>query len=188
MDDIRGRRSIRLKGFDYSSPCCYFVTVCISGRLPLLGAVDDHSIMLNGAGRMATNTWNEIPAFYPGSGVDAATIMPNHVHGIVVVGAEPRLCPSSQPLPRERENEGQSRGIAPTPGLSLTRVVQRFKTLTARRYAHGVSTLGWPAFQGRLWQRNYYERVIRNDRELNAIREYIQANPANWAQDEEFVG
>jgi putative transposase len=161
---------------------------CISGRLPLLGAVEDHSMTLNAAGKMVTDTWNEIPVFYPGSGVDAVTIMPNHVHGIVVVGAEPRLCPSSQPLAREQGNEGQSRGIAPTRPLSLTGVVQRFKTLTARRYADGVSTLGWPLFQGRLWQRNYYERVIRNDRELNAVREYIQANPANWGQDEEFVG
>ena len=68
------------------------------------------------------------------------------------------------------------------------RVVQRFKSLTAKRYSDGVNNLDWPQLQGRLWQRNYYERVIRNDPELNAVREYIQANPANWGQDEELVG
>ena len=67
-------------------------------------------------------------------------------------------------------------------------MVQRFKTLTAKRYADGVNNLGWSPFQRRLWQRNYYERVIRNDGELKAIREYIFANPANWEQDEEFIG
>jgi putative transposase len=117
MYDLRGRRSIRLKGFDYSSPGYYFVTICISGRLPLLGTIDGHCMTLNAAGKMVTNTWNEIPVFYPCSGVDAASIMPNHVHGIVAVGAEPRLCPCSQPLPREPENEGQSRGVCLKNGL-----------------------------------------------------------------------
>lgn len=188
MDDIRGRHSIRLKGFDYSSPGYYFVTICVSGRLPLLGALEGHSVMLSGAGMMVRSTWNEIPAFYAGSGVDSAVIMPNHVYGIVIVGAEPCLCPHPRSPARECGNEGQSQGIAPTRPLSLARVVQRFKTLTARRYADRVTALGWPPFEGRLWQRNYYERVIRNDRELNAIREYILANPANWEQDEEFFG
>ncbi len=123
MDDIRGRRSIRLKGFDYSSPGYYFVTICVSGRLPLLGALHDHSMTLNGAGRMVTDTWNEIPSSYPGIGIDAAIIMPNHVHGIVVVGAEPCLCPSPQYRPSERTREGQSQGIAPTGPFDLARMV-----------------------------------------------------------------
>ena len=83
--------------------------------------------------------------------------------------------------------ESMARGPAPTDvgGLSLPEVVHRFKTMTTKRYADGVRELGWAPFRGRLWQRNYFEHVIRNDHSLERIRAYIVANPVRWAEDAE---
>lgn len=100
--------------------------------------------------------------------------MPNHVHGIIVlVGAGLRACPQ----------KGQPQGVAPT--MSLTDVVHRFKTLTTNQYIHGVKRSGWMPFSGRLWQRNYYERVVRDENELTRVREYIANNPMQWDLDRE---
>jgi len=137
---------------------------------------------------MVQAIWDQIPERYPRVETDAFVVMPNHIHGIVVlagpcpiVGAGPRACPDHG---QTSEQIGQPQGVAPT-GLSLSDVVHRFKTLTTRRYADGVGENRWPPFHGRLWQRNYYEHVIRNERELDQIREYIATNPLKWALDRE---
>ena len=78
---------------------------------------------------------------------------------------------------------GQAQGPAPTVTLSLGDVVHRFKTMTTKRYADGVKQLGWQSFPGKLWQRNYWEHIIRNEMEMNRIREYIRNNPAQWESD-----
>lgn len=130
-------------------------------------------MQLNDAGLMVQSVWNEIPSFYPGVEIDAFVVMPNHIHGIVVlVGATPCSRPDDG-----GDDVGQARGPAPTVGLSLGDVVHRFKTMTTKRYADDVEQSGWPAFPGRLWQRNYYEHIIRNDDSLDRIREYIADNP-----------
>ena len=122
--------------------------------------------------------WNEIPKYYPGIVIDAFQIMPNHIHGIIkIVGAGPCACP----------NIGQPQGVAPT-GLSLPDVIHRFKTMTTKRYIDGVKHHGWPRFDGKLWQRNYWEHIIRNDDELNRIRQYIINNPAKWEMDRNHPG
>jgi putative transposase len=123
---------------------------------------------------MIESVWNEMSAFYPGVGTDEFVVMPNHVHGIVIlVGAAPRGRPES----------GQPQGVAPT--LSLPDVVHRFKTMTTKRYADGVKQLGCPPFPGRLWQRNYHEHIVRNEESLNRIRAYIANNPLQWELDRE---
>jgi putative transposase len=102
------------------------------------------------------------------------------------VGAGPRACPND--TDSSPDHKGQPRGVAPTEGrraLSLADVVQRFKSLTTKRYADGVRQHGWRAFPGRLWQRNYFEHIIRNDYSLDQIRLYIMSNPASWALDRE---
>ena len=178
--DIHHRRTIRLKGYDYATPGAYFVTICTHERECLFGDIVDGVMRLNEAGRMVNTVWDEIPAHYPGIDVDAFIVMPNHIHGIVaIVGAAPRGRPGS-----EQSNHGQPQGVAPTAvGLSLPEVVNRFKTMTTKRYADGVKQNGWPVFPGKLWQRNYYERVIRNVNELSATREYITCNPQQWPMD-----
>ena len=183
---IHHRRLIRLKNYDYSRPGAYFVSICAQGRACLFGEIVDGVMRLNDAGRMVNTVWDEIPAHYPGINVDAFIVMPNHIHGIVViVGAAPRGRPGPEPSNNgQQPGPGQPQGVAPTAaGLSLPAVVNRFKTMTTKRYTDGVKQNGWPAFPGKLWQRNYYERVIRNDDELSAIREYITHNPQQWATD-----
>ena len=166
------RRSIRLKGYDYRQAGAYFVTVCTQDRSFLFGEMVHGEMRLNDAGKMVYDVWNDLPAFYPGVQTDAFIVMPNHIHGIIIlVGADPRVCP------------GQSQGVARTMGLPD--VVHRFKTMTTKRYADGVKRLGWEPFRGRLWQRNYYEHIIRNEEFLNRIREYILTNPMRWALDRE---
>ena len=120
--------------------------------------------------------------------------MPNHVHVVFVltrndVGAGLRACPmsSNSLIENEQTEEGHPRRGAPTDeGRStLSDVVYRFKSWTTKLYSDGVKQNGWEPFPGRLWQRNYYEHIIRNEDVLNRIREYINCNPQNWATDEE---
>ena len=188
---IHHRRSIRLQGYDYSQAGAYFVTICTQNRECLFGEIVDGEMRLNDVGKMIQAVWDEIPANYPGIDIDAFIVMPNHIHGIVViVGAAPCGRPGTTTAPCGRPDEGHPRGGAPTVGvgLSLPDVVHRFKTMTTKRYADSVKQNGWPSFPGKLWQRNYWEHVVRNEPELNRIREYIHNNPAQWEMDKLFVG
>ena len=224
------RRSVRLKGYDYSRAGAYFVTIVTQDRSCLFGEVEATAVRLNDAGRMVQSVWDELSAFYPGVLVDEFVVMPNHVHGIIfltgvasvsaLVRASPRDAgsyPNEQPTadtdvwttpgdslgPADRISgvgrqpvqapgsgqewgPGQARGPAPTePVISLADVVHRFKTMTTRRYAGAVKNAGWTPFRGRLWQRNYYEHIIRNDAALDRTRRYVVENPARWGADEE---
>jgi REP element-mobilizing transposase RayT len=229
------RRSIRLQTFDYRTPGLYVVTICTKHRLHLFGSIVDDAIVVSPPGEMVRKIWDEIPMFYPDVDIDAFVVMPNHVHGIIVlpstkadlyptaaedattlVGATPCGCPLPPKDPAIYENpgrepspanvgsslgvvsgqKGQPPGVAPTREtgsqgdesaeqgrLSLPDVVHRFKTLTTYRYGEGVKAEGWPRYQGRLWQRNYYERVVRDEAELAKFRAYIENNPARWFED-----
>ena len=170
------RRSIRLRDYDYSQGGAYFVTICTQNRECLFGDVADGDMRLNDAGRMIQAVWDEIPTNYSGIETDEFAIMPNHIHGIVIiVGATP----CGRPHTGQAQVLGQAQGPAPTTMLSLSDVMHRFKTMTTKRYTDGVKQFGWPTFPGRLWQRNYYEHIIRNDDELNRIREYIAITRCN---------
>ncbi|MDO8136598.1 MAG: transposase [Candidatus Brocadiales bacterium] len=133
---------------------------------------------MNEIGQMVQKTWVELPTHYVGVDIDEFAIMPNHLHGIIIltVGAGPRACP---------EEKGQPQGVAPTTILSLPDVMHRFKSLTTRRYIEGVKQNNWEPFKKHFWQRNYYEHVIRNEEDLNQIREYVITNPLKWAMDSE---
>lgn len=153
------RRSIRLKGYDYTRPGAYFVTLCAQNREMLF---DPQPVR-----EMIQRWWDKIPEKFPDVGTDAFVIMPNHIHGIVVlvggdhVGVDPRVDPvavdprvdlhGDPPVGREK---GQSRGIAPTnaDAVSLADVVQWFKTMTTNEYIRAVKQLGWAPFPGKFWQ------------------------------------
>ena len=159
----RQRRSIRLKGYDYCSSGVYCVTICINDRACLLGAIVGGEAILNAAGSMVQETWSELTHHYAGVETDAFVVMPNHVHGIIVLTG----CSVAAPT------------------LSVPEVVQRYKMMTTKRYADGVKASNWPAFCGRLWQRNYYEHIVRSDTELERLRRYIAENPLRWADDQD---
>ncbi len=288
-----GRRSIRLRDFDYAKAGAYFVTICAQDRACVFGNVVDGRVCLSAAGLMVRRVWDELPRFYAGVGIDAFVVMPNHVHGIVIlsggfpnglddgpaasdredwpdaygrdfgaapfgrdvgaapfgrdvgaapfgrdfgaaplgrdVGAAPLgrdvgAAPCGRPVssvPRDRASTpigpigpGQARGPAPTepfrgPGptdavdsetvdegrgtnaqfrrpLSLGDVMHRFKTMTTKLYADGVREAQWPPFHRRLWQRDYFEHIIRDASALQRIRSYIERNPLRWRTDAQY--
>jgi putative transposase len=145
----------------------------------------------NSAGEMILRVWNELPVKYSDVEIDEFIVMPNHIHGMIIlhVGAGHCACPASTCTIRQpggnrlNPEEWQPQGVAPTI-LTLPDVVHRFKSFTTSQYRMNVIHNNWPPFPGKLWQRNYYEHIIRNENELNRIREYIINNPAQWPEDE----
>ncbi len=168
---IHKRRSLRLPGYDYSQAGAYFVTTCVVGRKGLLGEIVNGEMRLNEAGHMTEKWWLELEKKFPLIETDEFVVMPNHFHGIIVI------CPEDQP---EQHSEKGAHTGAP-----LQRILQWFKTMSTNEYIHGVKEHGWKPFPGKLWQRGYYEHVIRNDAALNHIREYIASNPQHWDLDGE---
>jgi len=169
------RRSIRLKGYDYSQAGAYFITLCTQDRACLFGKVVNGEMRLNDAGRMVLAEWNRLPERFPQVVLDAFVVMPNHVHGILVI---------TDPAPTVGATVGATLVVAPT-APTVGNIIGAFKSRVTVEYIRGVKTSGWPPFRGRLWQRNYYEHIIRNERALNAIRQYIMENPRRWHRDRE---
>ena len=179
------RKAIRLKEYDYSSPGYYFVTICTKDRKCLFGEITDQGMGFNDAGSMVKKVWDELPIFYPNITRDVFVVMPNHIHGIIIIdsfknaGAGPRACPE-----HPGAIDGQPQGVAPTnQDLSLPDIVHRFKSMTTNQYIKNVKQNDWKPFNKKLWQRNYYEHVIRNDIDLEETREYILNNPKKWDLD-----
>jgi len=178
------RRSLRLKDYDYSQEGAYFMTVCVQDRRCLFGEVVGGVMQLNDTGHMVADTWLELAHKFPSVETDCYVLMPNHFHGIItIVGTDHRAYPDSV---------GADLRVRPTQGAHvgapLPKILQWFKTMTTNAYIHGVKHHGWPPFPGRLWQRNYYDHIIRNETELTRIREYIVNNPLQWALDREHPG
>ena len=168
--ELHRRRSIRLKGYDYTQPGAYFVTICTHGRAMLFGRVVDGEMALNAYGEIVREEWFRTVQVRPYMELfpDEFVVMPNHIHGIVWivdVGARRRHAPT-------REQFGR-----PVPG-SLPTIVRAFKSAVTRRINALRGTPGAP-----VWQRNYYEHIIRTERALDAIRRYIAANPLRWHLD-----
>ena len=176
---IHHRKSIRLHKYDYSQAGAYFVTVCTKDRECKFGEIRDGRMILNDAGRMVEKWWQELRNKFKSVELDANTVMPNHFHGIILVGADLRVCPDARGV---HTDEGAHIG-AP-----LQRIIQWFKTMSTNEYIRGIKQNNWQPFPGRLWQRNYYEHIIRTDEELERMREYIQNNPMQWEEDEENPG
>jgi len=186
--DIHHRRSIRLDGYDYSQKGAYYITICTHNRECLFGDIDPcpcPEMILNNAGKMIENVWKDIPEYYHGYTIDEYIIMPNHIHGIICnVGADTCVCPDENISKDEMEPLQSGQGQGPAPTLSISDVIGRFKTMTLNKYIYGVRYNGWEPFNGKLWQRNYHEHIIRNEEDLNRIRQYIIDNPKNWDIDE----
>jgi REP element-mobilizing transposase RayT len=177
-----------VKGYDYAQEGAYFVTICVQGRSCLLGEIADGVMALSAAGEMVAAVWHDLPLRFPSAILDEFVCMPNHIHFIVAlsgspVEAGPRVRPASGQI---RDGRGQTRRSAPTGGLdrpSLPGIVQWYKSMTTAKYRQGVYHKEWPPYDGRFWQRNYYEKNIRNERQLNALRNYVRDNPAAWKDD-----
>ena len=189
------RRSIRLRGYDYTQAGAYFVTIVTHCRELLFGNVVDGEMVLNPCGRVTATMWQRIPRHFPHVQLDEWVVMPNHIHGIIVITnlvhgrGDAFLVKHSDDSGSVHEDSplalkiSGGECVAPTTGLpsgSLGAIVGNFKSVTTRRINRMRKTSGTS-----VWQRNYYERIVRNERELNAVRQYIYNNPANWLNDTE---
>jgi len=186
------RRSIRLQNYDYTQVGAYFVTINTFQRECLFGEILNGEMMLSDYGKMVEEFWNEIPNHFLHVETDAFTVMPNHIHGIIVIAQT--VSPAGGA--HEGAHEGGAQHAAPVrpnvapvrpnvapvrpnvaPG-SLGAIVRSFKSAVTKRINISRSTPSAP-----VWQRNYYEHVIRNESDLQRVRDYIVANPFRWAKD-----
>ena len=198
------RRSIRLKDYDYSQQGAYYVTSVAQNRECLFGEVVNAEMILNGAGEMLRGHWLALPERFPNVELDTCTapnavrckcefvILPNHFHGIAVI-TDKRTTMGKRATTRVAPTDGSCVG-APLVGVRsddnnhdpvLGEIVGAWKSITTDEYIRGVSKLYWQPFDRKLWQRNYYEHIIRNEKDLDRIRKYIIDNPANWNEDTE---
>ena len=166
----RRRRSIRLKGYDYAQAGAYFVTICTQERACLFGQVVDGEMRMNHAGEIVAACWEEIAAHFPNAISDIVVVMPNHVHGIVFVGARHAV-----PL-----HHHDTKPFGKPVSGSLPTVIRSFKSAAAKRINVWRGTPGMA-----VWQRNYHEHIIRDERSLELIRAYISQNPLQWELDRE---
>lgn len=152
------RRSPRWKDYDYSQEGAYFVTICTHQREWLFGEVANGEMHLSPSGEIAQQTWTELASHYPTVELDESVVMPNHVHGILVI---------------------KRAGFNPAPTHGLSEIVRGYKSLVTRQINAHYQVPG-----SVVWQRSYYDHIIRNEASLNAIRQYVLTNPERWEQDQ----
>lgn len=173
---LHHRRTLRLKNYDYGGAGGYFVTICTDGRVCLFGEVLDGVMRLNGFGEVVREEWLQRAGVRHEIDLDGFVVVPNHLHGIVMirgVGADRvKSCPSTINRPPQRSPSGPLSG-------SLGAMIGQFKSIVTKRINALRVTPGCP-----VWQRNFYEHVIRDETDLQAIREYIVNNPLRWELDE----
>lgn len=181
--EIHKRRSIRLKGYDYSQAGLYFITICVQNRRHLFGNIENGKMILNDAGKMIETEWKNLKNRFPNIELHEYVIMPNHFHGILeIVGATLVVAQNENtpPVVAQNDNLATTR-VAPT-NKTVGDMMDAFKSITTVEYIRGVKNLGWQPFDGKLWQRNYYEHIIRNEQSYQTISNYIINNPAKWQE------
>ena len=174
--EIHHRQSIRLRNHDYSQAGAYFVTICVWQRECLFGEIIDGVMRLSETGRNVHAVWEDLPNHYNQIELDAFIVMPNHIHGvIIIVGAGFK--------PAQGLQSAQLNHVSAEKRQALPDIIRGFKTFSSRRINEMRKTPGCP-----VWQRNYFERVIRGEREFAFVREYIVNNPLKWDSDHENPG
>jgi len=175
------RRSIRLKGYDYSQNGAYYVTIVAWQRECLFGKIVNKEMMLSKFGLVAKQQWEKLPKRFPNIELGAYIIMPNHMHGIIFITDDRGTAENLNVLDGEssRRAPTQERFQKPVKG-SIPTIIRSYKSSVSYRINLIRGSDGVP-----VWQRNYYEHVIRNDRDLQNKTDYINANPLLWAEDEE---
>ncbi len=160
------RKTNRLKNFDYSAPNYYFVTICVKERKELFGEVENQGMRLNTIGKIAQDFWQKIPEHYLNVKLDECIFMPNHMHGILIfqpVRAGIDLCNPMMEAGSLRYGD-------------LSQVVAAFKSISSK----AIRKAGLADFN---WQKSFYDHVIRKDKSVDRIREYIRNNPLKWELD-----
>lgn len=165
----KSRKCIRLQSFDYSQPGAYFITLCTYNHVFCFGEIENGVMQTNDFGKIAQKNWLDLPSYYSNIFIDEWCVMPNHFHGILFILDEnnPIKSIEKSPLPTKERRK-----------MLLPKIIGRYKMTTSKAINIIRNTPGKP-----FWQRNYYEHIIRNEKELNHIREYIQLNVLKWEID-----
>ncbi len=170
------RRSIRLSGYDYSQAGLYYSTICVKNRVNLFGHIAGGEMVLNEYGKIVGKCWQGIPDHFHDVLIDEFVVMPNHTHGILLIRNESFVgARHAVPLP-----DATIRKFGKPIARSLPTIIRSFKSAVTRQINEYRLTPG-----ATVWQRNYYEHIIRNQEELDRIRKYIVDNPKKWAMDRE---
>lgn len=169
--DIYHRRSIRLKGYDYSQQGAYFLTICTYNRECLFGVIADGEMRPNDLGLQVISCWEAIPDHFPHVDLDAFCLMPNHIHGVLVFVPPHVGATHASPLQEPTRACGPLR-------RSLGAIVGAFKSAVTRKIHERQGGEGVT-----IWQTNYYEHIIHDEHDLDMIRDYIALNPARWSED-----
>nr|NQU91269.1 hypothetical protein [Bacteroidota bacterium] len=202
------RRSIRLKGYDYSQAGLYFITICVKDRACLFGEIKNGEMILNDAGEMVEKWYFELENKYPDKKCHEMVVMPNHFHCIIENAPLTDEMPTMDNTPAMDAHVGTSlRGRPQNDGrneidgnkqqstdspygmdnqkynVTIGDAMDWFKTMTTNEYIRGVKNNNWQRFKQKLWHRNYWEHIIRNEQSYNRISEYIINNPKNWKDD-----
>ncbi|MBL8098956.1 MAG: hypothetical protein JNK81_07225 [Anaerolineales bacterium] len=172
---IHHRRSIRLKGYDYSQAGAYFVTMVTWQREFLFGSIVNGEMNLNERGKIVNDCWHEIPNHYGNVELGTFVIMPNHVHGIIFIHENRNATNLSHSVGARHASPLPPKGVS---SGSLGAIVGSFKSAVTKRIGKELNETG-------IWQRNYYEHIIRDEKDLKNKTDYIEANPMLWDEDDE---
>uniref|UniRef100_Q3AU66 Transposase IS200-like domain-containing protein n=1 Tax=Chlorobium chlorochromatii (strain CaD3) TaxID=340177 RepID=Q3AU66_CHLCH len=182
--NIHHRRSIRLQGYDYSQSGFYFITIACQDRICRFGYVENGEMVLNKYGIVAYNEWVRLRTRFPNIELDVFQIMPNHMHGIIVLNEISVEDVGAGFTPAQNNALSNIRaGASPAPTVS--EIVGTYKSLVANGCLKIYTTKN--ETMGKLWQRNYYEHIIRNEQSYQSFSEYIINNPAKWEDDTFYV-
>ena len=173
----KGRRSIRLKGYDYTCEGSFYITLCTNNGRCLFGRIVDGKMVLNEFGKIVRDQWLGIRKRFNNVKLDEFVVMPNHFHGIF------HITPNNRPIIVGATLAVAHTGETGEKPPSVSDVVGAFKSLCVNRCLNWIKQNDTKRFFGKLWQRNYWEHIIRNDTELKRIRRYIRNNPEQWEKD-----
>src|SRR6266700_5785077 len=174
------RKQIRLRGYDYAFPGVYFVTICSAGKRPVFGSIRGESVVLSHEGEIVRSEWIALPERFSRLVLDEFVIMPNHLHGVLAfVGHAGGASPSPTTGNTTTKPGGAaSGGVSPSP--TLFEAIGAFKSISTIKVNRLLGRRGVP-----LWQRSYYEHIVRTGEDLRKIQRYILENPLMWSLDPE---
>jgi REP element-mobilizing transposase RayT len=176
------KNSLRLEGYDYSQSGFYFITICTQDRKQIFGEIKENEMQLNKYGLIATNTWNELHQYYDNIQLDEFIVMPNHIHGIVIINDVGATLAVARKYLHIQKNRA---GVNPVPTLAVGNIVGAYKSMVAKQcleiYKNEHQQMG------KLWQRGYYDHIIRDNESFQNIINYIKNNPMNWGKDKLYA-
>ena len=178
-NESHNRRSLRLIDYDYATPGAYFVTILSYKQMPIFSEIDRDEVQLSQVGLIVEDCWRKIPYHFPFVRVSDYVIMPNHLHGIIKIEHYPNEVSKDDFINQKNKQKHIPKGPQSS---SLGAIIGSFKSASTK-YVHRLGL----THQKTIWHRNYYEHIIRDDEDYHRIVEYIQLNPSNWVNDQEFV-